>query len=413
MVCDFTASPGGNAASTADVMPDTGATTVPQITGPTGQTYANTAAAQNSTFRTLGFWAKCAVRVDGKPYGSYRIDLGTDNTFANRMLSNITLKADGVWHFYVIHSAAFGTSGTFTIGTTQFNAVRFFENGGGTTRPACNAADKAQFGPVYLTPRGKAFAFVRFDDGTADQYTPRITLSTPYVGNSGVTIPSGVPLSGLSIVQAFGLKATCYVLTSCVGKAGNFMTLAQLLELQNTYGWCIAFQSAANPLDLNNAGLRLLGPYGYDLKTNVYTSIASVDTSANTITTTAAHKITRVTGTAGVQGYPVEVYGTNLPAPLQTGTKYWLRETTTTAFQLHPTEADANANTNAIDLTTTGTVGNFDYRYWGSANDGTAIAADFTAGQAQMQAWGLSGWRHYAPNQGAYDTYTFNRPRGH
>jgi hypothetical protein len=405
LICDFSISPVNTV--TTEIMPDTGATVVPRVLGATGQAYASTSAAQASDFSAVGFWARCAPRVDGTAYGYYRLDLGTDTTFANRALCAISLRADGKWRFYVVHSKAFGVAGTFTLGTTTFNAVRVMEQGGATTRPAANVADAVYLGPVYRNPKSRAFAFVRFDDCLADHYTPRITLATPYVGQSGVTVPSGVPLSGLSICNYFGLKATSYILTSCVGKHASFMTWDQLRDLQNRYGWCVAFQSHANPAALNNAGLRLLGPHGYAWSTNVGTSIASVDTTANTITTTTAHSfLTAGTGNAGLQGQPIIFYGPDLPSPLVAGTIYWPRPTSTTAFTLHATELDSATGANVIDLTTTGTVGTMGYRYSGATNDGAAILADFTTGQALMQNNGLRGWRHYAPNQGAYDTYT-------
>lgn len=273
-----------------------------------------------------------------------------------------------------------------------------------TTGLAQGATEAVQVGPVYRDPVGKAFAYIRFDDGCADQYTARQTLSTSFVGQSGVTLATGA-YSARDVVAAFGLKANAFILTSCVGKPnGNFMTVAQMRDLQDNYGWDICFQTHANPASLNNLGGRLLGPFGYSWSLNTAGGIASVDTSANTITTNGAHQfLTPSVGQAGLQGQPIEMTGTNLPAPLVTGTPYWPRPTTTAAFTLHPTEADAAANTNAIDLTTTGTPANFGYRYFGSSADNSAFVADVRTGQALMRGWGFKGWRHVALNQGAWD----------
>lgn len=268
--------------------------------------------------------------------------------------------------------------------------------------------DKTVFGPVYRNCVGKAFAFTRFDDMLIDQYTPRISLtSTPYAGLSGVTIPIGVPQSCMSIVNAFGLKANLFILTKYLETSSPyFLTAAMCRELQDNLGWNICFQSHDNPFDLNNAGIRMLGPYGYNLAASVYGSISSVDTSANTITTANAHKVVNGSTFGGPQGYEIKFFGTNLPAPLVIDQTYWLRSTTTTAFTVHPTENDASFNTNIIDLTTTGTPANFGYRHARATNDGTAIRAEFETGRAVMQKYGLNGWRHYAPNQGAIDAFS-------
>lgn len=46
--------------------------------------------------------------------------------------------------------------------------------------------------------------------------------------------------------------------------------------------------------------------------------------------------------------------GSTPPSPLAEDTNYWLRDISANTFSLHPTQADAAANTNAIDITTTG-----------------------------------------------------------
>lgn len=429
---------------------------------------------QSSLFNSLCVWMKAPPRADGQPYSYARIDLGSDTAFANRALCGVTVRADGRWRPYIITSQQFGTAGTFVMGATRWDYVRFTETGAataltltgapsagdtsgtltanfaGTTevhpvrfsnndvrlvqltngaatatweQPLSAAATTAlaytttllgqqateaiQVGPIYRDPAGKAFAYIRFDDNLLDLVVARQTLSTPFVGLSGVTLATGA-YSAKDVVAAFGLKANLFILTSCVGKAGgNFLSVAQMRDLQDNYGWDVCFQTHANPASVNNLGARLLGPFGFRWSLNTATSIASVDTTADTITTTAAHQfLTPATGQSGLQGQPIEMTGAALPAPLTTGTTYWPRPTTTTAFQLHPTEADAAANTNRIDLTTTGTPASFGYRYAGSAAGSSAVLADFRAGQALMKGWGFRGWRYYASNQGAADYAT-------
>lgn len=396
------------------------------------------------TSNLFSVYAYCSlsIKADGKWrfYTIYKSQFGVNGAFTigTTTFSHVRFAAKGTATALTLTASMVGgeTSATLTgafAGTSGIYTVRFSNDevrrcalaNGATTitwgtaltsaattaivyatdRLTMQAADTIAFGPVYRNPSAKAFAYIRFDDGLVDQNTDRLTLATDYVGTSGVTIPAGVPQSGLSILEAFGLRASCFVLTNKLGQTSNYMTAAQLQVLQNTYGWTIGFQTHADPLNLGGAGLRLLGPYGYNYNL-VYGSISAVDTALDTITTAAAHSITTTSGVLGEQGFPVEFYGTDLPAPLVTGTRYWLKNTSTTAFKVYTNELDSVAGTNAIDLTTAGTAANFNFRYWGSANDSSAILADFTTGQALLQSYGLRGWKHYAMNQGAWDAST-------
>lgn len=81
-------------------------------------------------------------------------------------------------------------------------------------------------------------------------------------------------------------------------------------------------------------------------------TISSIDTATNVVTFTAAHGIS--TGTA----VNARVTGGSLPT-ISTGsllstTQYYLRSVSSTTATLHPTQTDANNNTNAIDFTGTG-----------------------------------------------------------
>jgi hypothetical protein len=271
-------------------------------------------------------------------------------------------------------------------------------------RTAMQAGDSVQFGALYRDPVSKAFLGVSFDDGTKHQVEATTQLTTDFVGISGITVPAGF-YSMCDLAERFGLRSTLFVLTRHVGQPGGFATVAQLLAMQ-ARGHLIALQTHANPLDGNNAGMRLLGPYGYYVQDFVYGSVAG-DSANNKLTTGSAHKVIRVNsgGLYGDQGYPVQMFGTNLPAPLDTVTKYWLAELNANDLRVYLTEADSMAGTNPVVLTSNGTNGNWGYRYWGSAPDSSAILADFRAGQALLQQWGFNGWRHLALNQGGWDAH--------
>ncbi|MFO8014745.1 MAG: hypothetical protein R6X20_15735 [Phycisphaerae bacterium] len=74
----------------------------------------------------------------------------------------------------------------------------------------------------------------------------------------------------------------------------------------------------------------------------------TADAGTDTLTTASDHDYNT--------GQPVQVSTTGtLPAGLSTGTTYYARRTGTDTLTLHPTSADAVADTNTVDITDTGT----------------------------------------------------------
>lgn len=352
----------------------------------------------------IGVWARATKRGNGEHYAPLKIMVAS-TAWTAYGYCNVSVRADGKWHYIVIPVSSFVAIGGWTK-AAPIVALRVREADGTIGRSNLAAGESIMLGPIRKNARGKAAAVVRFDDGLGSLTRKECTINSTFNGASGVSIPAGV-YSFAEIVQKFGFRGNAYVLTDWIGQPG-FCTQAELRDLQDTYGWDIAFQSAVNPIGYSNPGVRLLGPVGYNLVP--IGGVASVDTAANTITTTAANLVTAV-GAVGtwVQPFPVEFIGTDLPAPLLTGTRYYLRNNngvTNTQFTIHPTAYDSVANTNAIDLTTAGTAANFGVRYWGSANDHTAILAEFMRGQQYLRDSGFKAWQHYALNQGAWDIYT-------
>ena len=74
----------------------------------------------------------------------------------------------------------------------------------------------------------------------------------------------------------------------------------------------------------------------------------TVDTGTNVVTTGSAHSYTNGDGVS------VLSVGGSLPAPLVATSPYFARSTGGSTLTLHPTKADAVANTNVIDITTAG-----------------------------------------------------------
>lgn len=373
-------------------------------------TYTHTPAAaiDLTGVQNIGFWAMATPRADGQLYTGIKfIFAASASDFVNfGVAERMTVKADGKWRFYVLPRGAFTVgAGTWTF-DTPVARIRIKEADGVTGRSFMAAGEYVYIGPFRKAPRGRAVGLIRFDDGIDDLYSTRFAINS-FTGTSGVNVSAG-SYNMLELVTAFGFRATCYVLTDSVGQPG-FESLAGLKSLQSA-GWDIALQSKSNPISNATAGVRLLGPLGYSMIP--VGGIGSVDTSANTMTiASGTHMVQSDWDSAGgaVQPFPVEFIGTDLPAPLVVGIKYYLSNAnspTNTQIKVHTTALGSVTSANIVDLTTAGNVANFGIRYWGSANDHTAILADFTGGREWLQANGFTAHEHYALNQGAWDINT-------
>jgi hypothetical protein len=299
-------------------------------------------------------------------------------------------------------SGAFGRNG---IAIIENNASNTSVNGSGFTRNTGTAADAkirvvpvaGQVGVIYLhsmflMANIKANVVLGFDD------------NRPGINQ---TAAASVTLRGVAgsytfkdILDAYGYKGTLWVVSGYMnGDADpgtdSTLTWAQIASLVAD-GWDVQVQTHYNPGDASSAaGSTLLGPTGYAAK-----SLASVSNAANAFTASTTHNI--YTGTVG---YPIVFSGTDLPSPVVAGTVYWAKGTAATTFTIYPTAADMIAGTNVIDLTTDGTAGNFTYSYYRSANDHTAIQADFQLCiDAIENNIGVTP-RFVAYNQGAVDEY--------
>lgn len=114
------------------------------------------------------------------------------------------------WYSYPLQSLN-GSIGMGATGAPDPTALNYFrvalEN---TNNPS---ASYCVIGPITARRRAHTLVTISFDDGNSSIYA-----------------------SALPILSAAGLKATCGVITGAVGIA-NKMTIAQLHELVDTYGW--------------------------------------------------------------------------------------------------------------------------------------------------------------------------------
>ena len=375
-------------------------------TGAAGTIYQHTPASAipMAGVNSIGFWAMAPARPSGEHFVEVKILLASTpwTVFGT---TSFPIRANGKWKYYTLPMSSFANGGGGWVPTNSVAEIRIREGDGTTGRAQMAVGEAFYLGPIRKNPRARAVGMIRFDDNLASLYSTKVAINA-FNGDSGVSIAAG-SYSALDLVSAFGFKANAYVLTDTIGQLG-FETQAGLRALQDNYGWDIAFQSKANPIGLSNSGVRLLGPLGYGLMP--IGGIASVDTAANTVTAAAVHGVISVgTVNGNIQPFPVEFIGTNLPAPLVTGQKYYLSNAnspTNTAFKVHTTALGSVTDADIVDLTTAGVAANFGVRYWGSSNDYTAILAEFQSGRSAMQAMGFKAFDHYAMNQGAWDIYS-------
>lgn len=330
---------------------------------------------------------------NGVSFVPMRVKVESDNTGGNWFGATFAVPADGLEHWIFIGIGNAAAVGTFVAGTSTIAYVTVEDRNDAVNIGYDGLLDGESMyvGQVYLNPKGRAKAMIRFDDSLAD-----LTVASQSFAADGVT----QAWSAKSLLDRYGYRGCTFNLSRRIGtsnSAATHTTWAALKALHDA-GWDNCVQTHTDPVNAANSGARLLGPFGYADK-----ALSAVDTSTDTITTAAAHNISQG---AVYWGHPIVFTGGDLPAPLLAGVVYWPRATAGTTMTLHPTEVDSIANTNKIDLTTTGTPATCTYRYAGSANDSSAILADYNQCRDLLIANGMErGARIIALNQGAWDPY--------
>lgn len=305
------------------------------------------------------------------------------------------MPADGLEHRIVVPVGRLNASGGFTIGTDTIADVSVSvvsPSSGGWL--GLQSGENCYVGDIRLNPKGRSKAIIRFDDG----FSALSRTTATFTGG-----PSAVSQAWThkTLCDAFGFKGSTFLLSRRVGTNLNsllYATWAELAALKDA-GWDNCVQSYTDPTSSNNAGSRLLGTYGYSGLAQV------VSVSGSTLTFSGNTYI--LTGTAYPNALPVVFIGTDLPAPLVSGTTYWLRYVAATTATVHSTEAGADAGTGQITLATTGTPANFVCRFPGSSPDSSAILADWQQCAADIIANGAGtteSVRAIALNQGDFDS---------
>ena len=261
---------------------------------------------------------------------------------------------------------------------------------------AGSALDELTFGEICANVKGKARILFSFDDVPANavrRITP--TLTTPSSGRSA-----------LEMLATFRLKAIFYIMPAMVGGAPTNITQQEVLAIQKA-GHMIGSHSATHPIDAIGAGLRLLGPYGYnrsrasraanaaEAATALNCRVVSTNSATGTFTTENAHQMST--------GGKLMFYDpTQLPTGCSLNTTYYFIKTGANTFKLATTAGNASAGI-AIPLPSNW-VGLAEWRWPGSRPDDTAIYEDHMGGITGLTALGVTGHEPYfALPQGGWD----------
>jgi hypothetical protein len=223
--------------------------------------------------------------------------------------------------------------------------------------------------------------------------------------------------SGKAIVESYGFKGTLFIVPSWLGSEGvhgydgNVMKYMTAANVQKMYadGWSVGSHTNTHPSNGENAGLRLLGPYGFYLSNTIdnlsakYISAWGLGASnrrrvvggavtTNVLTTENSHKF--------ILNMPIE-FTDIAPTGCTINTVYYIASIpSSTTFTL------------SIDQGTFTTValqnwaGTANYKFAGATNDDTAIYTDIEDGIKGVAALGIpTAAKFFALPQGGADEF--------
>ena len=223
------------------------------------------------------------------------------------------------------------------------------------------------------------------------------------------------------VVESYGFRGSLFIVGSWMGTNGTygyasggaqFMTAADVLAMWGE-GWAVGGHSHTHPSNGDNAGLRLLGPYGYYLS-NAYDNLPAQYRTNFGITTSWRKRVTggtqaspSVFTTENAHQFLVNqpiVFTDVAPTGCTLGATYYVRSVpTTTTFTLATDQGSLSA---AVNNTTGAWSGTANYKHPGSALDDSAIYADIVAGCEALRAIGITtAYKFFALPQGGADEY--------
>jgi hypothetical protein len=252
-----------------------------------------------------------------------------------------------------------------------------------------------------------------------DEALTKPAISTGFTGVANYKYAGNQFLSGQQIVESYGFKGNLFIVPSWLGTSGvygygsranKFMSAADAKAMHSD-GWSVGSHSNTHPSSLDNAGLRLLGPYGYFLSNTVdklpasYVSVWQLGAANRRRAIQAAAGTNIVTFENPHQflvNMPI-IFTDAAPSGLSIGTTYYCQSIPSPTMATFAIDQGSRMSTALIISDWSGMA---DYRFAGASNDDTAIYADIQAGVAGVTALGIpTGSKFFALPQGSADVY--------
>ena len=298
------------------------------------------------------------------------------------------------WQFMTLSGRA-TVAGNWTIGTDQIGTVWVEQTDVGPNG-AWVAGDELLFGAVYADVKARPRFMLTFDDVPSNAIRPYpLSASAPASGRSAK-----------QMLDYYGFRGTVYVTSTLVGGVPTNITASEIQSLIDA-GWSLGSHSTTHPIDAIGAGLRLLGPYGYnrsrasragnaaEAATMLDCRVISATTGTNVLTCESNHSMS--------VGSKFTFVGT-APTGFQTGVTYYVTAPSGATLKLASTPGNAYSGT-AIAVPSNWT-GLAEWRWPGSAPDDSAIYADIKGGIDGLTAMGFRGHElFHALPQGGWDHY--------
>jgi len=336
-----------------------------------------------------------------------RFLIGFDDGYANVVTPNNTALVSGA--AAVTNTAAnvlnTGAPHNLTIGAP----IRFTD-----TAPTSLTVGTTYY--VQTVPSNTSFTLA------TDQFTLQTTATTTgFAGTANWQYAGSQGRSGQQIVEEYGFRGTLFIVPGWLGSSGKYgygstpSAFMSAADVQAIYaaGWSVGSHSNSHPSNNENAGLRLLGPYGYFLSNTVDNLPASY-VSAWGLGASNRRRITAGT-LASPSVFTAEnphqflinqpiVFTDVAPTGCTLGVTYYVASVpSSTTFTL---STDQGSFTNKVNNTTGAWAGLANYRHPGSSNDSSAIYADIAAGIAGVKALSIpTGAKFFALPQGGADVY--------
>lgn len=255
----------------------------------------------------------------------------------------------------------------------------------------------------------------------SDAALQNVVTTTGWSGSCKYQYGGTQARSSQEIAESYGMRGTLFIVPLWLGTSGKFgygggvnkfMTTEALLSMWND-GWSVGSHSNTHPSNNENAGLRLLGPYGYYLSNTFDNMPAQYKTNWGLTTTTGRRRV--ISGTQAspsvfttenahqfLSNMPI-VFTDVAPTGCQLGVTYYVKVMSGTTFSL---ARDQGSLLDAVNNTTGAWSGLANYRFAGSAPDDTAIYADLIAAIDALAALGIpTGGSFFALPQGGSDEY--------